>query len=450
MHPGRLAVMPLLALALGSLGVAQQPPAKPKLPAAEATRFRQLLADAWLSPSPKRHQDVLTRSKQLGERHDLDSLLAALAQGPVRPKGEPKARKVGKQPESLERFGTTVTGFTFQHGDETFRYAIDFPPGYDGSRAHPLLLDPGHGIGKGKSPQEKADFLPFFRAAATGAGLPDALVVRTEILEQIGAGGQRGEQPDDTIVAAFAACLRDVVVRCHVDLDRIVVAGLSMTGYWSWQLGAARADRLLGVAPMGAVTWQVREYLPNFLQLRVAVMHGDQDAVCPVAQPRQTTQDLTAAGVTVRYDEIAGAGHDGKVWSRLGDSLRWLHEGARVHWPKRVQKNLQTLADPWCYWLRLDALQTTGSGKGGAKPTATVRGEVSAQTIALEGSGITRLTVYLHPELLDLQQPITVTWNGKTVHRGRVERSFVAATERVLERADWGTVAEAALHLDVR
>jgi poly(3-hydroxybutyrate) depolymerase len=41
-----------------------------------------------------------------------------------------------------------------------------------------------------------------------------------------------------------------VLTRFAVDPDHVYVTGLSQTGYWAWFLGAFRADRFAGIAPM--------------------------------------------------------------------------------------------------------------------------------------------------------------------------------------------------------
>jgi predicted esterase len=435
--------MRAMLLALLTASAFAQSPVRPALPANEATVLRKQLTEALADPGSSAARDLGKRAGSLAGKYELASVFAALREGPLYGKGEPKPRGSGKKAERLTRFGTTVVGYTFAHGKDTFRYAVDIPQGYDGSKAVPLLLDPGHGTGKGKADKEKADFLPFFRGQLDAAGLQTALVVRTELVEQIGADGERGARPEDEVAAVFHACLRDVVSRFHVDLDRVWISGLSQTGFWAWQLGAARADRLAGIAPMSAVTWNVNQYLPNFAHLPVAVLHGEGDTVCPVAQPRQTVKELERLQFPVRYQEVAGAGHDVKVWGQLHTSLQWLAEKPRHRWPRDVQKHLQTLGDPFCYWLRIDALARSGSGAAGKPPTARVRGTIEGQAITLLTEGVKELTVCGHPELWDLDQPVTITWNGKPVFQGTFRRDAQAAAQLLLQRADWSMLFEA-------
>lgn len=48
------------------------------------------------------------------------------------------------------------------------------------------------------------------------------------------------------------------------------------------------------------------------------VIHGDQDDVVPIEQSHRLVAALRAAEVGVQYLELAGAGHDGLAWPRIG------------------------------------------------------------------------------------------------------------------------------------
>jgi predicted esterase len=446
MRPLRLILL-VFAAAISSGGSAAQTAAKAPVPEAEGKTLRKLFGQALAAPSPQSAKELEGRARGLAAKYDSKSVLAALAHGPVYVPGEPKPRVVRKKPEVLARFGTVVYGYSFEHEGEIYRYAVDLPKGYDAGKAAPLLVDPGHGSGKDKSDAEKAAFLPFYRRQVDAAGLESALIARTEIVEQIGAGGERGEKPEDEVVRVFDAFFRDIVSRFHVDLDRVWVAGLSQTGFWSWYLGAARADRLAGIAPMSAVTWEVNGLLASFSSLPVAALHGDQDKICPVAQTRKTMAELERLGFPARYQEIAGAGHDVGVWSKLHESLRWLAGRPRTPRPRRVAKALTTLASPWCYWVRIDEIEKAGAGKAGAPPAATLEAAVNGQTITLTTVGVRRLTLALSSELVDFTKPMNVQWNGKPAFTGLPPRDLAKAMALMLERADWRMSFDGAVSL---
>ncbi len=431
-------------VALAACAVAQTP--LPKLPKTDASKLRELFADA-LAGDDKAAKQLRASAKSLSAKYEHDSLIAALRAGPLLPKGDPKPRGKGKSAESFEQFDTVTTGFTFNVDKDSYRYAVDVPAGYDPSKPAPVLLDPGHGTGAKQDQRGKAGFLGFYRHRAEAGGLADALVVRSEIIEQIGADGLKGARPEDEVSAVFDALFKDLASRFAIDLDRVWVSGISQTGFWSWQLGLTRPDRFAGIAPMSAVTWSTGAYLPNFSNLSVWIAHGDQDDVCPVAQPRATSKLLADRGVRVQYKEIAGGKHDYSTWQHLGEGLAWLAEKPRDPYPKSVARHLQTLRQPWCYWVRVDALEKEGSGKANAKPTATLEAVIEGQRVRLTSEGVSKLTLCLSRELLDLSQPVEVVWNGATKHDAVLERDFAQSVEFALDKCDWRGTFDASVTL---
>lgn len=419
----------------------------PPLPKSEAAKLGPLLTEAFADPGAKSAGKVEALAKTWGSKYEFASLVAALREGPAYAKGDPKPRGKGKAAEKLEEFETVTSGFTFDVGKDEIRYCVDIPRKYDAQRAAPLLIDPGHGSGAKEDAKGKAGFLSFFRGQADAGSLEDALIARTEIVEQIGVGGLKGARPDDEVAAVFDAFFRDLCGRFHVDLNRVFVAGLSQTGFWSWQLGNERADRFAGIAPMSAVSIQQEPYLANFLALSIYVLHGDADPTCPIAQPRRTVPMLEKLGVRIKFAEIAGAKHEVAVWSHLHEALAWLAEKPRDPYPKKIAKCVQTLAQPWCYWLRIDDISKSGSGEAGAQPTAKIAGEIVGQRIELASDGVEKITLCLSSEMLDLAKPVEVTWNGKKVHDGVVQRDFARCAQLAVEKVDWLGTFEAALAL---
>jgi predicted esterase len=417
------------------------------VPGPEAGKLQRAFTEALASPEAGDWKKALALARTLEAKHEPAGLLELLRAGPEIERGLPKARKVGKKKEELESFGSVRSGYAFELDGKVYRYAVDVPEGYDGSKPHALLIDPGHGSGADQDARGKADFLPFFRGQVDSAGFEDWLVARTEIVEQIGAGGKFGARPEDEVARVFAAFRRDVVTRFAVDLERVYVAGLSQTGFWAWYLGRELGDRLAGIAPMGAVTWGVEPALENLLGLPVFVIHGADDPICPVAQPRATSARMRALGLTVEYLELPGVAHDVGAWSRLGRGLAWLAAQPRERAPRRVVKLAGTLANPWAHWLRLDALEKVSSGEAKATPTGRVEALIEGQRITVTSHGVEALSLWLHAELLDLAQPVEVVWNGKTEHSGPLEQRFTTALEAVLGRCDWRTLPTARIEL---
>ena len=309
--------------------------------------LRELLTKILAEPgAAARHALAATAPAIAGDVPFAD-VVAAVRKGPLLPPGAPKARKVAGKAETLTVVGSVTVGWSFEHGGDVYRYAVDVPKGYEPSKPVGLLLDPGHGTGKGKSDEEKAGFLGMWRRFADESGHGDWLVARTEIIEQIGGDGARGKRPEDEVAQVFDAFFRDLFTRFAVDPDRIIVTGLSQTGFWAWYLGVFRGDRFSGIAPMSAMTWHVNAFAGNLVSLPVYVLQGSTDTICPAVQPRATCALLARLGADVRYVEIAGAAHEGSVWSQLPIGLRWLGEKPRVRYPPRVSRSSWSAIGTW-------------------------------------------------------------------------------------------------------
>ncbi len=75
--------------------------------------------------------------------------------------------------------------------------------------------------------------------------------------------------------------------------------------------------------------------------------------------------------------------------------------------------------------------------------------EVRGQTITVESSNVSQITLRLCDELVDLDEPVVVkTASGREVFNGKVRRSVVALLESMLERFDASSAA--CVFLDVK
>lgn len=436
----------LMPVALPIAGAARKQAAP--LPRSEAVKLRKAFGDALALPGEKGRSKLRSMGATLHKKYRFDDLLEALRRGPYLDRKSRAPRKRGRKREEFEEFGNVLSGLTVEHDGDLYRYAVDVPRKYDPKRPAPVLLDPGHGVAKMEDAKGKAGYLGYFRNMANAAGMKDALVIRTEIIEEIGGGGRRGQKPEDQVVPVFDALFRDVASRFAIDPDQVYVSGLSQTGFWAWYLGISGPDRFAGSAPMGAVTFQVRGYDRNLARLPLYVIHGDNDDTCDVAQPRETCARLGQLDHVIEYQEVKDGLHDFTTWQYLGKGLRWLREkGGRNAYPKTVGKSLQTELTPWCYWIRVDSLKRKGSGKAGGQPTAWISGEIEGQSVRIRSEGVRSARLCLSRELLQLDQEIEVSWNGKAVFQGKVERSFAKTLEIAWEKADWRGTFEAALDL---
>ncbi|MHC4136393.1 MAG: hypothetical protein ACYS0K_15590 [Planctomycetota bacterium] len=416
-----------------------------ELTSAEKKKVREVVTALLTAKKPKERAALVATLADLEAKATLEEIEAAVREGPLLAGGKPPARRVRGKKEKITRVGKVFVGYSFEYDGEVYRYTVDVPSKYDPARAWPVLLDPGHGSWKKMSDREKAEGMSFFRGHADKGGGEDWLVVRTDIVEDIGADTRN--KPEDYGSKVFQEMFRDLATRYHFDPDRVYVGGLSQTGFWTWFLGRERPDRFAGLAPMAAVTWEVDHYLGNYIHLPIYVLHGENDPTCPVRQPRATCPALARHGVPIVYQEVPKGTHGGGVFPLFWKALAHVGRFPRTRYPARISKSLQTTLDGWCYWVRVDKLEKDGQGRANLPPTAGIDAERDGQTIRLYSAGIKRVTLGLASEMLDLDQPVVVIWNGKQVHAGAVERSLATLLELVHDKVDWRQTFEAKLEL---
>ncbi len=106
--------------------------------------------------------------------------------------------------------------------------------------------------------------------------------------------------------------------------------------------------------------------------------------------------DVTVTG-TLEYDELTSSGDDFDTW-RLEHRLTE-HRGAMI-----------------------DAMNRGNN-----------RIDVTTQNVA-------RFTIWLHPKMVDLAKPVTVSVDGAVRFAGRVKPSLKTALESYKRRQDWGLI----------
>jgi predicted peptidase len=193
------------------------------------------------------------------------------------------------------------TGFVpkvIEFGGRTYRYAVWVPEGYTAEERWPVVLFL-HGKGESGSDGE----------FHTTAGLGRAIRLNPErfgglvVMPQMPVGCQWEGPLQDLALATLDATLAEY----SVDLDRIVLTGLSLGGYGTWSLGARQSERFCALLPIcgGGDPADAGK----LARLPIWCFHGEADPVVPVERSREMVEAVRAAGGEVRYTELAGVEH---------------------------------------------------------------------------------------------------------------------------------------------
>lgn len=178
-------------------------------------------------------------------------------------------------------------------------YLLSLPPDYDAkSDAKWPLLVFLHGAGESGSDLEKIKIHGPPKLIANGDFDHPCIVVSPQC-------PGRGWNTD-----LVAALIDDICGTYRVDEDRIYLTGLSMGGFGSWALAAARPERFAAVAPIcggGNPADAIK-----LRGLPIWVFHGEKDNVVPLAASQVMVKALEALGQkdNVKFTVYPEAGHD--------------------------------------------------------------------------------------------------------------------------------------------
>jgi len=109
----------------------------------------------------------------------------------------------------------------------------------------------------------------------------------------------------------------------HVDPNRMVLTGLSMGGFGTWQYGAKHTDEYAAFMPVCGGGF-VKD-APALAKRPVWAFHGGADDTVPVQRSREMVAAIKKAGGDVHYTEYKGVGHNS--WEKAyadPKAIEWL------------------------------------------------------------------------------------------------------------------------------
>ncbi len=243
----------------------------------------------------------------------------------------------------------------------------------------------------------------------------------------------------------FARLIEDLVVLEDVDPDRVYVMGYSAGGDGVYQLAPRMADFWAGAAMMGghpngvsilsvrnvAFALQVGANDGAFNRNKVAREYGEQ---------LDKLQQDDPAGYQHFVRIRKGVGH----WMNLQDkeALPWMAKFTRNPVPaKVVWKQTGALHDR-SYWLAVS--------KGKAVDGALVVAERKGQKVTVNKvEKVSRLLVRLDDRMMDLDLPVAVEKDGRTLFSGKPIRTIRTLVQTLADRGDPKLMFDAEVEVDV-
>ncbi|MBK8097883.1 MAG: dienelactone hydrolase family protein [Planctomycetes bacterium] len=200
---------------------------------------------------------------------------------------------------------------------------------------------------------------------------------------------------------AVQKALATLLTRPDVDQDRVYLTGLSMGGYGSWELAMRMPETFAAVLPVCGGGDEREAW--RLLALPIWAWHGAADKVVPPERSRHLVERLRLLGSEVRYDELAGVGHDSwkQAYGAEG-ALAWLFAQRRSRPRPATQIGLRGWStDPVAVLPAAIGPPTIGAdgelGDLAAAAAQVWQGALGA-TAPAAGSGEPSITLRLEPE----------------------------------------------------
>ena len=361
-------------------------------------------------------------------------------------------------PVQTEQIDPDLPGFyrievaSFEEG-KCFRYAVQLPPEYDPNRKYPAVVTLH---GERTTPEMQIDWWAGpWKDKTTNDGTP--------IKERFGQGTRFGYiviapqwaeeestfHGDAVESAAILYSLRDACRRFSIDTDRLFLSGHSAGGDAAWDLGLAHPDLWAGIIPICGKAIRYPYYLrKNAEFVPIYAVNGELDGgktslskgVLDQGMNRAHPFDMTCVVYRGRGNE-----------SFSDEQIRifeWMSSRVRNFFPK--ERMVLYSMRPWDYYFWMAELGNFpeksmilpidwNAGKLPAKysPAKTDFIHIADNKIKIVSSAKV-CSVFLTPEIVDFDQRIEVTFNGKKISpsNGIVIPSLDVLLEDARTRAD--------------
>jgi hypothetical protein len=229
----------------------------------------------------------------------------------------------------------------------------------------------------------------------------------------------------------FDRLIENMIVFEDVDPNRVYVMGYSAGGDGVYQLAPRMADRWAAAAMMAG---HPNDASPLGLRnIGFALHMGANDSAYNrnevarqwkerLAELQQETPD----GYRHQAMIHEGKGH----WMDRQDAVAvpWMSKIERDPLPDSIVWKQDDVSHSRFYWLSV-AEQNRRSG-------AVIRAERDGQTIDIRSDDVEQVTVLVNDDMLDLDRPVTINFNGMARYKGPLRRTVADLATSLRERAD--------------
>lgn len=310
----------------------------------------------------------------------------------------------------------TIPGIADQ---ATFKYHVQLPPEYHPLHRYPCVLTLN---GAGTNAQQQiswwaGDFDQKSQMRRGQASRQGYIVISPEWTKPF----QRAYEYSPREHAAVLYSLRDACRRFAINTDRVFLSGHSIGGDAAWDIGISHPDLWAGVIPIVANSAKyVNRYTENARGLPMYFVGGEKDGGWLHDNGIEFDRYMRYSGYDCTIVQYRGRGHESFL-DEIQHIFEWMNVPARTRdfYPREMEVLSMRPWDNYFWWLELDDFPAAAMVVPAQWPPVRGTRPIQSSAKILENNRITirtgaqKAVVWLTPEMLSFEKPITVTVNRR-------------------------------------
>lgn len=229
----------------------------------------------------------------------------------------------------------------------------------------------------------------------------------------------------------FEQLIQSAVVELGVNPDKVYLMGYSAGGDGVWRMAPRMADRWAASSMMAGHPGEASQV--NLLNVPYQIWMGQYDSaydrnVLAMAKGRvlDSLQCADPSGYIHQTHIVPGKGH----WMERQDTVavEWMSCFRRQALPQKVVWRQEDVVRPAMYWLAVNPKM--------AEPGSTVIVRHQGNDFEIVRCDYPSVRICLNDEMVNMDEPIRVSYMGRTLYRGKVRRTLADMAQTLLERGD--------------
>ncbi len=296
-------------------------------------------------------------------------------------------------------------------------YHVQLPPEYDPFRRYPAVVTLN---GLGSTPMKQIDWWAGAYSEKQKMRLGQATRHGYIVIAPIWMNKhQRKYEYSAREHAAVLYSLRDAFRRFSIDTDRVFLSGHSIGGDAVWDVGLAHPDLWAGVVPITAVADRfVSRYADNARYVSFYFVAGEFDGGKMAHNARDLDRYMQKAHCDTIVVEYRGRGHENFA-DEIQRIFQWMNLHERDFFPKEFECSSMRSWDNFFWWAEVGGFPSRSvvsplkwPPPSGTRPVV-IHGAAHANNRITLRTGASRAVVWLTPELVDFDERLGITYNGK-------------------------------------